>query len=147
MQDRIAGLIFLIVSASVMVESARLSFGDIRNPGPGFVPFFLGLLMAILSIFLFAVPEPRPGVEDLWKARERAMNILYVFVALMIYLLAFKLIGFFIATFLLMTCLFKIAGEKGYRRGILISLVTMVVLYLFFYKLLNIPFPRGILGV
>lgn len=147
MQDRIAGAIFLIFSAFVVVESVRLSLGDLRSPGPGFVPFFLGLLMIILSLLLFAVPEARPGVEDISNGLERAKRVLYVFVALMIYLLAFKVIGFFIATFLLMFILFKLSGEKGYRRGIVISLVTMVVLYVFFYMWLKIPFPQGILGV
>jgi hypothetical protein len=66
---------------------------------------------------------------------------------LIAYLLLFKVLGFYVDTFLLMVYLIKISGEKGYKRPLLVSLLTMAVTYLLFYKLLFIPFPQGLLGI
>ena len=42
LNDRIVSTVFLIFSCSIMIESVRLKLDDIRDPGPGFVPFFSG---------------------------------------------------------------------------------------------------------
>ena len=70
-----------------------------------------------------------------------------MFAGLIAYLLLFRILGFYIDTFLLMFFLLKISGEKGYKRPLLVSLLTMGITYLLFYKLLFIPFPQGLLGI
>jgi hypothetical protein len=46
-----------------------------------------------------------------------------------------------------MAYLMKMSGENGYKRPLLISLLTVGVTYLLFHKLLFIPFPQGLLGI
>lgn len=70
-----------------------------------------------------------------------------IFAGLLFYLLLFNTLGFLINTFWLMIYLIRLAGAEGFKKGILISLLTIVVIYIIFYRLLIIPFPRGILGL
>jgi len=147
LEDRLVSGVFLIFSCLIMMESVRLKLDDIHNPGPGFMPFFLGLSLAFLSISLLFFPDPRLKVAAFWNDWRRGKTTFYIFGGLMVYLLLFKILGFYIDTFLLLVFLQKFSGEKGYRKPLLISLLTIGVTYVLFYKLLFIPFPQGLLRI
>jgi putative tricarboxylic transport membrane protein len=130
-----------------MMESLRLKLNTIHNPGPGFMPFYLGLALAILAVLAIVFPEPSENSAAFWKEWQRGKSTFYIFAGLIIYLFLLKALGFYIDTFLLMFFLIKLAGEEGYRRALSVSLFTVVVTYVLFYKVLYIPFPRGLLGI
>lgn len=136
-----------MLAVLVMIESVRLSLDTIHSPGPGFVPFFLGLSLAVLSLLSLLVPDQQVKTEAFWNNWERGRNIFLIFAGLGIYLLLLRSAGFFIGTFLLMIYLMKFSGEKGYKRAVVTSALTMVFIYFLFYKLLSIPFPKGMVGV
>ena len=48
-QDRIGGLIWLVLGIAMCIESVELGLGKIRVPGAGFLPFLSGVLLAILG--------------------------------------------------------------------------------------------------
>ncbi len=147
LDDRIVSAVFLIFSCAIMVGSVRLRLDDIRDPGPGFVPFFLGLTLAILSTIAFIFPDTQKKMTAFWNDWRKGRIILLIFTGLVVYLLLVKYLGFYIDTFLLMTFLLKMSGEKGYKRALLVSLLTVGATYLLFHKLLFIPFPQGVLGI
>jgi putative tricarboxylic transport membrane protein len=147
LEDRIVSMVFLIFSCLVLIESVRLKLDDIREPGPGFVPFILGLTLAILSIIAFIFPDPQKKMAAFWNDWQKGRGIISIFAGLVVYLPLVKILGFYIDTFLLMTFLLKMSGERGYKRPLLISLLTVGVTYLLFHKLLFIPFPQGLLGI
>ena len=118
-------IIFLILSCLVMMGSVRLRLNNVHNPGPGFMPFFLGLSLAVLSILSLFFPDFRNKGAALWKDWQRERSTFYLFVGLVAYLLLFKILGFYIDTFLLMFYLLKVSGERGYKRPLLVSLLTM----------------------
>jgi len=145
--DRITSLVFFLLAILVMRESLNLSLGDIHNPGPGFIPFFLGLSLILLSSLNFCSPDRRTDEEAFRAIWKKGKNIFLIFAGLLFYLLLFNTLGFLINTFWLMIYLIRLAGAEGFKKGILISLLTIVVIYIIFYRLLIIPFPRGILGL
>lgn len=131
----------------VMIESARLSIDTVRNPGPGFVPFFLGLSMALLSIVSFLMPEGKARAEAFWNNWQKGKSIFYIFAGTFFYLILMRIMGFYIDTLWFLTYLISLSGGKDLKRSITISIVTMVVVYIVFGQLLIVPFPRGILGI
>ena len=147
LEDRIISAVFLALSCLIMIESVRLKLDDIHEPGPGFFPFFLGLTLAILSVLHLFFPDPRKKEALFWSDWQRGKSTIYVFAGLIAYLLLFRILGFYIDTFLLMFFLQKVSGEKRYIRPLFVSLLTMGITYLLFYKLLYIPFTQGLLGI
>jgi len=147
LEDRIVSTVFLVFSCLIMIESVKLRLDDVRDPGPGFVPFFLGLTLAVLSIIAFIFPDTQKKMAAFWNDWRKGRDIIFIFAALVVYLLLVRTLGFYIDTFLLMTFLLKAFGEKGIKRPLLISLLTVGVTYLLFHKLLFIPFPQGLLGI
>ena len=147
LEVRIVSTVFLVFSCLIMIESVKLRLDDVRDPGPGFVPFFLGLTLAVLSIIAFIFPDTQKKMAAFWNDWRKGRDIIFIFAALVVYLLLVRTLGFYIDTFLLMTFLLKAFGEKGIKRPLLISLLTVGVTYLLFHKLLFIPFPQGLLGI
>jgi hypothetical protein len=130
-----------------MIESVRLRIDNVQEPGPGFVPFFLGLTLAVLSTLSLILPYPQKKGAAFWNDWQNGRSIISIFTGLVVYLLLFKILGFYIDTFLLMIFLLKMFGESGYKRPLLISLLTVGATYLLFHKLLFIPFPKVLLGI
>jgi putative tricarboxylic transport membrane protein len=147
LEDRIVSVVFLVLSCLIMIESVSLKLDTIRDPGPGFVPFFLGLTLAILSIIAFIFPDKQKKMAAFWNDWQRGRGIIVIFAGLIVYLLLVRILGFYIDTFLLMTFLMKTFGETGIKRPLIIALMTVGVTYLLFHKLLFIPFPQGLLGI
>ena len=142
-----ASTFFFILALFITAGSLRLSIGNVHNPGPGFFPLFLGLSMATLSIVSFIRPEGQvKGIAFRrgWRSGKVTFSIYAVLIA---YLFLFKILGFYVSTFLLLGCLMKFSGEKGYKRTFLISVLTLMVVYAVFRKFLVIPFPKGMLGI
>ena len=61
------------------MESVRLKLNTIHNPGPGFMPFFLGLSLAILAVLAFFLPGiAQEGGGFLEGLEERGEHVLYL---------------------------------------------------------------------
>ena len=147
LQDRIASLVFVVLGIVVMIESARLSLDNIHNPGPGFVPFFLGLFMVILSFLSLMAPDKKVRAEAFWNNWQRGKSTFFIFAGMLVYLVLLKMMGFYLDTLCCLIYLIKLSGGRSFKRSILISIPTMIVIYIIFGRLLIIPFPRGILGI
>ena len=125
-----------------------LGYGRIRNPGPGFFPFWAGMFLLLISGFLFAKStfsaqqdtDEKPWAGIRWKM------VGAIVASLFLYTILFDLLGFVISTFCLMLSLFKLEKSQRWRTSILMSIVTVAVAYLVFSVWLNLYFPAGIFG-
>jgi len=109
------------------------------------MPFVLGISLLLLSLLVIFLPGRRPK-EAAWESNALKRNLL-VLAGLLVYMLLFKPLGFYLTTFLLLVYLMKLSGEKRLKRSVAISFVTVVLIYIVFYRLLVIPFPQGILRI
>jgi hypothetical protein len=50
-RDLVAGLLFVVVGLAFAWGSTEYEFGNAANPGPGYFPFGLGVLLALLGGF------------------------------------------------------------------------------------------------
>ncbi len=95
----------------------------------------------------FFLPGFARNATSFWKDWQTGKSTFYIFAGLILYVLLLKPLGFYIDTFLLMFFLMRLSGERGYKRPLSVSLFTVVITYVVFYKLLYIPFPKGLLGI
>jgi putative tricarboxylic transport membrane protein len=109
------------------------------------MPFVLGISLLLLSLLVVLVPGDKPK-EAVWERNALKRNLL-IFAGLLIYMLLFKPLGFYLTTFFLLVYLMKLSGEKGLKRSVAISFITVFLIYIVFYRLLVIPFPQGILRI
>ena len=150
--DLRSGLFWLALSIAVITESLRMGIGTVQNPGIGFMSFWAGGALAILSLVLLlgAVLKKRKDRNEAAAPRAWRKKVLFVLSALVVYAVIMPVAGYLISTFLLMTFLYWFTDPTGMRWFfwcLILSLLTTAGSYYVFSVLLNCQFPPGMLGI
>ena len=130
-------------------ESFQLSLSDTLGPGPGFFPFWLGVLGAVLAVGLLVqlhLNRLDVGAAALEFDRAGVRSVILVVVALAAGSALLEIVGFRVSMFLLLGYLLLILGVRS-RLAIAVfaALGSFGVFHVFFH-LLRVPLPMGILG-
>jgi hypothetical protein len=114
----IGGIFFLVVGLFFATYSRSVEIGEWSEPGPGFLPFYGGLLMAGMSVLLLVgsflraqeAAEPFFPESDSWK------RVLGTFLALVAYNLLLRPLGFPLVTFLFVGKAFWVSERRAGKR-------------------------------
>jgi putative tricarboxylic transport membrane protein len=149
--DRIFGVIGLGLALWSYLESTRLQYMTEFTPGPGFFPFWVGVVLALLSIYLIIETYVRkPSEKDNKKILpEKHMLYRVGFIMLMLVVVRYTMsfLGFpltlaiFAAAILMILEHYSIIKSVGY--GIAYAGVTWFI----FEYMLTMGFPKGFLGI
>lgn len=147
--DLISGLFWLLCSVLIIVGSFHLPLGTMGNPGPGFVPLLVGILLGIISlaIFVYALFQEPSGRKAFWMDKKRWPKVVATVLVILIYTIAFSHLGFFVCTLLLMFFLFKTIGGMKWKASLAGAILTSCCFYLVFKVWLKVQFPGGPLGM
>ena len=137
---------WLALGLFVVIYSYTLDLGKLINPGPGLLPFLLGLIFLILSsVRLVTVIKSREAEESRQdKEKTERWRIILIVIALLIWAFVLESLGFIIATFILMILLYHAAGFTKWYMAVFWGLITVFVTY-FVFTYLGVRFPPGIL--
>ncbi|HXV80815.1 MAG TPA: tripartite tricarboxylate transporter TctB family protein [Candidatus Binatia bacterium] len=140
-RDLTSGLFWLAVAIFFAIESfIHLKLGTLRQPGPGFFPFWSGLLLGISSLILlvrsFRSRERLGSIVIPWRA------LILVLGALLGYLLLLETLGFVTVTFLFLLLLFRF-GKSGWIQSSAWAAVATFLAYALFKFWLLVQLPPG----
>ena len=141
-----AGLLLLGVAFSGMALWKYTYWGP-TGPGSGFLPFWLGLAMAVLAagLLLGTRRAREPGARWLPEGAglRRLVAVLGVTAGLVVVL---KIVGMVVGTVLFLVAILRFVERMRWRSTLAIAVGTAVVNYLIFTYWLRVPFPVGVLG-
>ena len=123
----------------------RATFG----PGVGFFPFWLGVLMAILSIFLILNAWQRPATptkKSIFPGRQAFIAIGSVLTGLAGYIVLLEVLGFLLDTVLFTAFLLGVVEREKWKMTLLIATLTSGGLYVIFQILLGVNLPKNMFG-
>jgi len=143
--DYKSGIFFLILGLGVCFFSGKIGLGSPAKPGPGFMPFLAGLLLAALS-FVLSVQVLFSWTMPTWETKIQWKNILSVLAAMVAYGLLLDEIGFVLVTFAFVVLLMKVIEPQSWKRAILGGAISSLASYLLFETLLKSQLPRSFLG-
>ncbi len=144
-RDLASGLFWLAIAIFVSLEGfTRLKLGTLRQPGPGFFPFWSGLLLGTLSLILLA--RSLKSREQLGFGATQWPALLLVLGALLAYLLFLEELGFVIVTFVFLLLLFRF-GKTGWIKSTAGSVIATSLAYALFRLWLQVQLPRGLFGL
>jgi hypothetical protein len=144
----------LATSALLLVCSLAFSAGALKyyeywgdgGPGPSFLPFWLGIVMALLAVAMLVKTLRKKDAGEAWlpvgKARNRVLGVIgitIVFVALL------KVLGMVVASVLYLAVLMRYLERNSWPLTAGVSLGAAAVNYLVFAYWLKVPFPEGML--
>ena len=147
--NRVAALFFLAVGIFFTLYSRKVEVGTWTEPGPGFLPFYAGLTLVVMSIALLlgslakkawqAKPSffPKP---DSWK------RVSATFLSLVVYNLLLTYLGFTLTTFLFLTFLVKFIFPQSWKRTFIVSICGSLFVRLLFINFLETQLPKGLFG-
>jgi putative tricarboxylic transport membrane protein len=143
-----SSLFWVLCSVLIILGSLRLPIGELHNPGPGFLPLWVGVLMAILAIVLLRRSVRKKTVEEALPASKsrNQFKLIGTFLAMLIYVPVFYFLGFIFATIPLMVFLFKVIGQMGWKISLVGGIFISLSMYMIFQVWLQVRFPVGLWG-
>ena len=148
----IPGVVIFLFGGITTLLSLKMPIGTFRMAGTGMFPLCLGILLMILSgIFIskifFQGKKDQVKKEGSIESSGSPTQLILFLGAMVLATLFFNQLGYPLTSILLMVALLRILGIKRWGLNILISLFTAVGSYFLFVKWLNIPMPKGWIGL
>jgi putative tricarboxylic transport membrane protein len=149
--DRIFGVIGLGLSLWCYLESTRLHYMTEFTPGPGFLPFWVGVILALLSCYLIIDSFLRkPGKKDDAKLLPEKHALLRVgAIMLMLFAVTFtmKFFGFPLSLFIFTTAILLLLEHYSIIKSVGYAVAYSAVTWFVFEYFLSMGFPKGFLGI
>jgi putative tricarboxylic transport membrane protein len=145
-------IVLFLFGAVTTILSLKMDIGTFRNAGTGMFPLFLGILLMILSVafilrIFFQGQAGQVKKETPIESSGSPIQLILFLGTMALATLFFNQLGYPLTSFLLMVALLRILGIKRWGLNILISVVTAVGSYFLFVQWLNIPMPKGWIGL
>jgi len=145
--DLISGIFWLIFSVFICLGSYRLGLGSLHKPGPGFLFFWTGISLGIMSLIVFI---------RAWKGRKSVASkgsifgklnftkLILVLVSIFLYALFMERLGFIPITFLFFIFILRLVEKKGWLFTLLVTCIVTASSYLLFETWLKSQLPAGL---
>lgn len=151
--DAVAALCVALLGVTTIALARQLPYEAEYGPGPGFLPFWLGVTLVVLSVFLLRgalSAGAHPAAADagdnhpagfLRFAPGALAPWLTFFVSTIAVSLLFERLGFGLSIGLFMLVTMRWVARQSWPATIVLALVTPIVLYLGFVRILMVPLP------
>ena len=148
-KDILSSLFWLAAGFGVCYGGYDLELGTLRDPGSGFMFFWVGVIMVGLSLAVLVKavrmkPDQKGG--GLLRGEVRWAKILSVLAVLVLYAYVFPHLGFILSTVLLLLFLFKAVEPQKWSWAVLGAVISTLTAYGVFQLWLGTQLPRGFLG-
>ncbi|OGP55224.1 MAG: hypothetical protein A2162_06500 [Deltaproteobacteria bacterium RBG_13_52_11b] len=147
-KNLMSGMFWLALGVLFSIWSTTYHIGSITQPGPGFLPLILGILIVVFSLIILGQgwkADPAKEKEVSFSLPAGWKKIAYVILVLLFTTFSFEPLGYLITVFLLIALLMLGKEWRSLRKAVLTAFLTALGVYLVFILLLEQPFPRGLL--
>jgi putative tricarboxylic transport membrane protein len=148
-KDILSSLFWLAMGFGVCYGGYDLELGTLRDPGSGFMFFWVGVIMIGLSLAVLVKAirmKPDQKGVGLLRGEVRWAKILSVLAALVLYAYVFTYLGFILSTVLLLLFLFKAVEPQKWSWAVMGAVISTLTAYGVFQLWLGSQLPRGFLG-
>ena len=146
--DLISAVVLLGLAPLIGIEARRLSYwAGPHVPGPGFLPFWLTVGLAVGAVGILVEGRLHPGENVAWFPSRDARNRLLL-LTLLTTLLVFAIwpLGMLVAIGLYLLIFLMIFMPGRWVIILTMAIVTPLAVYLIFERWLKVPLPQGVFG-
>ena len=140
-KDFWSGLMFAVAGVSFAIGATNYSFGTSARPGPGYFPFGLGVLLAILgALVLFkALTVETEGGDPVGSIGWRPLGLITL--AVVVFGLALPRLGL-ILTLPILILIASFAGDEFRLKEVIVNFIVLTLgSWAIFIKGLNLVIP------
>jgi putative tricarboxylic transport membrane protein len=149
-RDLVSSIAWVALGGLFVVGALQQGLMRKGVPGPGFLPFFSGLALIFVSLFVLVpalTQREKDKSSDFFPERDSFRKLLLALIALFAFGVALEYGGYLLTTFLFMFFIARLMEPKAWRTTALLALLTAVLSYLLFVVLLEVQLPKGLLGL
>ena len=145
-----------ITAALLLAFAVAFSAGALKQyqwwgsggPGPAFLPFWLGLVMAILALTMLTRSLREKNAGAAWLPRGEGLRDMLVVLAVTVAFVALlNVTGMIIGTALYLLVLVRFLGRHRWRVTVAIAAAAAGFNWLVFVHWLRVPMPQGMLWI
>lgn len=143
---QIASLVFLAFSVYLVFKSRQMEYYADLGPGAGFFPFWLGMLLAVLSITWLIQVSTGPKVpmeKGFIPDRQGLIRILSVLAAMALFGWVVDLLGFQLTMMIFLGVLLITLGRQSLFVTATVALVGSFGVYYVFTHWLSVQLPSS----
>jgi hypothetical protein len=151
-RDTIVAVFWVFLGMTVAVWSSTFPFGNLEEPGPGYFPAALGLIIAVIGILLLITARKAEKPDALRPLKPRVSRgpgvrrvVLYL-AAMTFSAVFFETLGFVLAMFLMILFMMRTIAPQRWRTALFYSLISALGSLFVFRILLKTQLPGGLLG-
>ena len=139
--DRLSGAFLVFLGLFVIWERRVLPLGTTSQPGPGYVPLILALLLLIFGVILIAQGKGSKPLRSLkWEEAPHATAILGCCLFITLFL---EVIGYRLTMLIVMGFLFGVMERNKWWLALILTFGFSLGTFWLFDSLLRVPLPRG----
>lgn len=148
--DLITGIVLLVLSGYVIQEAWQMPPSATFAPGSGFLPFWLGVILAVFATILFVSALHRQATgkdsKPLFPGKQALFAIALVLFGLAGYIFLIEVLGYLVDTFLFIVFLMKIVEHEKWSLTLTVAVSSTAALFITFQLLLEIKLPSNMFG-
>lgn len=139
--DRLSGAFLVLVGLFVVWERRVLPLGTSSNPGPGYVPLLLAILLIVLGAILIVRGKGAAAIRSVsWSEAPQAVAILGCCLFISLFM---ETIGYRLTMLVVMGFLFGVMERLKIWLALLLTFCFSFGTFWLFDSLLRVPLPRG----
>lgn len=138
--------VLTLLGPVIVLAAVRYGFGSPREPGPGFFPCFVGILIIIFGGILLWPRRGEKKEQRLFDNRDGIWRFWLAAASLVLWLLLLDSLGFLIITFIVTLIDAKIFKLEGWVKPVFLAAGTTLMIFLLFDVWFYTDLPRGFLG-
>jgi putative tricarboxylic transport membrane protein len=144
--DQVLALLWLVAGVVVILQSKDLKYMAEYGPGPGFLPYWLGVGFILLGLVLLAQVTlgRREGEDLLLPGKHAAWQMLLVMLGFFGFVFLADKVGFLFCIGLLFLYLLIFVERRGWKFSLAIALSTTLVFWAIFELGLQLRLPLGL---
>ncbi len=143
--DLLGGIVVLLLGVALVFFSRQLSYMSEYGPGPGFLPFWLGIGLVGCALFVILKNLKKHTKADTFF-KPRTKLAVKMLVMIIITFILFPVLGFSIGLALFTGFTMRLMGKHSLILCGISALLTAVGIHFIFGQLLYIPLPTGMIG-
>jgi len=126
-RDLLGGIALIAIGIFAAVHAQQYDIGELRRMGPGYFPTALGILLAILGVFIAIPALFREGtrIKIEWK------SLFWVMLSIVIFAVFLNMLGLII-TAILMVLASSMASDLTWPGRLILSGCVAVITYVIF---------------
>ncbi|OGP54325.1 MAG: hypothetical protein A2162_12920 [Deltaproteobacteria bacterium RBG_13_52_11b] len=143
----LAGIAVLLLGSVVAFSASQLPYRAEYGPGPGFLPLWIGIILIGCAIVTIIKAVKQVGHERGRFIQPKTGRVAFVLVTLMITFLLVPVFGLSLGLALFTGFTMRTAGRHGWILCIVMTVITAAAVRLIFGHVLDIPLPKGYIGL